>query len=173
MAYWPFFRVRAKFAKSPPPLQAALVRGSPETVAHLASQILQRLDGQSTRFDIALTPQHLGRVDVRIEIGRDGALKARLSFDSPTAAHDLSARQSELRSALQSAGFDVSEGALSFDVASGGQGGAGGDAGQAFAERGDNPGARQFQSIAEAADPSPLPTAYGLAAARGGLDIRV
>ncbi|WP_414530985.1 hypothetical protein, partial [Nodularia chucula] len=43
-----------------------------ETTAHLAAQIARSLDGKSTRFDMVLTPEDLGRVDVSLEIGDDG-----------------------------------------------------------------------------------------------------
>jgi hypothetical protein len=153
--------------------QAAVlpVRGSPETVAHLAAQMIQRLDGLTTRFDLSLNPQSLGRVDVRIEIGAKGALKARMAFDNAASAHELSGRHAELRAALQSAGFDVPEGAITYDVASGGPGGG------AFAERQDDGshGAPAFHDLADAADQDPAAVVknYFSAAGSSGVDIRV
>jgi flagellar hook-length control protein FliK len=161
-------------APAPPPavqaaqLAAALpVRGSPETVAHFAAQLIQKLEGQTTRFDLALNPQSLGRVDVRIEIDRKGLLRAHMAFDTAEAAQQIGGRQAELRAALESAGFDLAEGALSFDVASGGgQGGA-------FADR-ETGASRRFQTIADAADAAPaaMPS-YFTRAAAGGVDIRI
>lgn len=92
------------------------VRGSPETVASLAAQIVKKLDGRTTRFDVALSPGDLGRVDVRIEIGAHGRLTASMSFENPQAAAELRGRAGELQSALEQAGFDMS-GGMSFDVA--------------------------------------------------------
>lgn len=153
---------------------AAPVRGAPETVALLAAQMIQRLDGQITRFDLSLHPQSLGRVDVRIEIGAKGALKARMAFDDAASAHELSGRHAELRAALQSAGFDVPEGAITYDIASGGGSGAGGET---FAERQDASGhaAPAFNHLAEAADQDAAAgvQAYFRAAGSSGLDIRV
>lgn len=102
---------------------ATAVRGAPETVASLAAQIIKKLDGRSTRFDVQLHPAELGRVDVRLEIGATGKLTASMSFDNPQAAADLRSRSDELQRALENAGFDLS-GGLSFDVAgdSGGNG---------------------------------------------------
>ncbi len=89
-------------------------RATVETTAQLASQIARRLDSRSTRFDMVLTPEDLGRVDVSLEIGKDGQLSARLAFDNPAAAADLKGRADELRRQLQDAGFQVAGDALDF-----------------------------------------------------------
>ena len=101
---------------------AAILRGSPQTVASLAAQIARKLDGRSSRFDVQLDPAGLGKVDVRIEIGASGRMTAAMSFDTPQAAAELRARAGELQKALEQAGFDLS-GGMSFDVA--GDGGRG------------------------------------------------
>ena len=105
-----------------PAAAPAAVRGSPETVAALSAEILKKADAKTTRFDVALTPDGLGKVDVRIEIGRDGALTASMRFDTVHAAQELRGKANELRQALSDAGFNVADNALSFDVSSqGGQ----------------------------------------------------
>ena len=104
---------------------SSLSRATIETTALLAAQIARRLEGRSTRFDMALTPEGLGRVDVRVEIDADGQLAARLAFDNPAAATELRARADELRRQLEDAGFTLSRDALDFserDPSSGGQG---------------------------------------------------
>ncbi|TFW13170.1 flagellar hook-length control protein FliK [Brevundimonas intermedia] len=63
---------------------------------------------------MVLTPEDLGRVDVSLEIGKDGQLSARLAFDNPAAAADLKGRADELRRQLQDAGFQVAGDALDF-----------------------------------------------------------
>jgi hypothetical protein len=81
----------------------------------------------------------------------------------------MSGRHTELRAALQSAGFDVPEGALSFDVASGGGG--------AFADRqdADRTATPVFQNFADTADQDPAAAVknYFSAAGSSGVDIRV
>lgn len=107
------------------PNTSSLSRATIETTALLAAQIARRLEGRSTRFDMALTPEGLGRVDVRVEIDADGQLAARLAFDNPAAATELRARADELRRQLEDAGFTLSRDALDFserDPSSGGQG---------------------------------------------------
>ncbi|WP_240484630.1 flagellar hook-length control protein FliK [Brevundimonas nasdae] len=93
---------------------STLSRATVETTAQLAAHIARKLDGRSTRFDMVLTPEDLGRVDVSLEIGKDGQLSARLAFDNPAAAADLKGRADELRRQLQEAGFQVAGDALDF-----------------------------------------------------------
>ncbi|MFN7109651.1 MAG: flagellar hook-length control protein FliK [Brevundimonas sp.] len=102
---------------------SSLSRATIETTAHLAAQIARKLEGRSTRFDMVLTPEDLGRVDVSLEIGADGQLAARLAFDNPAAAAELRGRADELRRQLQDAGFQLTGDSLDFtqrDTSSGG-----------------------------------------------------
>jgi flagellar hook-length control protein FliK len=153
---------------------SAPVRGSPETVAALAAQIVKKLDGRATRFDLELDPAGLGKVDVRLEIGAQGRITAALTCDNPHAANELRARANELQRALEQAGFDLS-GGLSFDVADNGrqqgqpwqdqsQDGAGGFRGQAFRA------ALETAGEADAGASGPLRLRRGITA---GLDLRI
>lgn len=99
-----------------------------ETTAQIAAQIIRRLEGRSTRFDMVLTPEHLGRVDVKLDIDSEGRLAARLAFDNPAAATDLRGRADELRRQLQDAGFQLAHDALDFSEREAGSG-------QAFDQR--------------------------------------
>lgn len=91
-----------------------LARATVETTAQIAAQILRRLDGRSTRFEMVLTPESLGRVDVSLDIDADGRLAARLAFDNPVAATDLRGRVDELRRQLEDAGFQLDQDAFQF-----------------------------------------------------------
>jgi hypothetical protein len=108
------------------PLLSTLSRAAVETTAQIAAQIVRKLEGRSTRFEMALTPDDLGRVDVSLDIDADGALHATLAFDNPVAATELRGRADELRRQLIEAGFSVADDALSFAERdpSAGQGGA-------------------------------------------------
>lgn len=114
---------------------AAAVHGSQlaastiETTAQMAAQIARRLEGRSTRFDMALTPDDLGRVDVSLDIDADGGLTARLAFDNPLAATELRGRADELRRQLQDAGFTVGADSLSFSEREAGSSNGGSDQG--------------------------------------------
>lgn len=103
-------------AATPTAHAASSVRGGAETVANLAAQVVKKLGEKTTRFDVQLDPQGLGKVDVRIEIGAHGRITAGMTFENPQAAADVKARASELQKALEQAGFDLS-GGISFDVA--------------------------------------------------------
>ena len=85
-----------------------------QATAQIAAQIVRKLEGRSTRFEMALTPDDLGQVDVSISIDADGQLAARLAFDNPLAALDLRGRADELRRQLEEAGFRLAEDALQF-----------------------------------------------------------
>ncbi|GAA0621057.1 hypothetical protein GCM10009422_16010 [Brevundimonas kwangchunensis] len=85
-----------------------------EATAQIAAQIQRRLEGRNTRFEIALTPDELGRVDVRLDIDAEGRLAARLAFDNPAAAADLRGRVDELRRQLEQFGFQVADDAFEF-----------------------------------------------------------
>ncbi|WP_337188215.1 flagellar hook-length control protein FliK [Phenylobacterium sp.] len=153
----------------------APVRGSPETVANLAAQIAKKLEGRSTRFDVELNPEGLGKVDVRVEIGAHGRLTAALVFDSAQAAQDLKARAADLQRALEQAGFDVA-GGLSFDVAQD-QGGGRQAWQDARSEFGETVRGRAFRAALETAgDAADIATQGALKLRRGvnaGLDLRI
>lgn len=147
----------------------AEVRGQPQTVAALSAQIIKKLDGRSTQFDVALDPVGLGHVNVRVQIGAGGKMSAALAFDNPKAAAELRGRASELQSAMEQAGFDLS-GGLSFDVA--------GDPGQGPAGQQQQPAptfrGRAFQT---AQDTTGDPVASGQFSYRrssaSGVDVRI
>lgn len=96
------------------PALSTTSRASVEATSQIAAQIIAKLDAKATRFEIALSPEDLGRVDVSLDIDADGQLAARLSFDNPVAAADLRSRVDELRRQLEDAGFKLSRDALSF-----------------------------------------------------------
>ncbi len=104
---------RAAEAAQPPGL-STLSQSAVEATVQIAAQIVKRLEGRSTRFELALTPEGLGRVDISLDIEADGALRATLAFDNPVAATDLRARADELRRQLLDAGFTLADDALSF-----------------------------------------------------------
>lgn len=106
-------------AESPAPAHAqvaasSLSRATVETTVQIAAQIVRKLESRQTRFDMVLTPEDLGRVDVSLDIDSDGRLAARLAFDNPAAAADLRGRADELRRQLADAGFQLSQDAFEF-----------------------------------------------------------
>jgi len=93
---------------------SSLSRATIDATAQIAAQILRKLEGRSTRFEMALTPDDLGRVDVKLDIDSEGRLAARLAFDNPAAATDLRGRADQLRRELEDAGFQLADDAFEF-----------------------------------------------------------
>ena len=138
-----------------------------QTVSRLASGIVQNLKSKASRFQLALEPAGLGRVDISVRIGADGALSATLNFNSTQAADALKAHAGELRAALQQAGFNLGGSDLSFMTGNSGQQ-QGGSQGQSTGR----------QSFASAAAPEPqgavsAPISQTVASGADGLDIRI
>lgn len=95
-------------------LPSTLSRTAIDATAQIAAQILRKLEGRSSHFEMALTPDDLGRVDVKLDIDAEGRLAARLAFDNPAAAADLKGRVDELRRQLEQQGFQLSDDAIEF-----------------------------------------------------------
>lgn len=93
---------------------STLSRAAVDATAQIAAQILRKLEGRSTRFEIALRPAELGRIDVKLDIDAEGRLNARLAFDNPAAATDLRGRVDDLRRQLETAGFQLADDAFEF-----------------------------------------------------------
>jgi Meckel syndrome type 1 protein len=100
--------------------QASLQTGSsatlstPATAPHLAAEISRKFEGKSAQFDISLTPEGLGKVDVKITINARGEVSAAMKFDNPQAAAELKGRAAELQRALEQSGFSLSQDGISF-----------------------------------------------------------
>ena len=139
-----------------------------EITAQLAAQIGSNAGAARTAFDFALEPQGLGRVDVSLKIDSQGQLSAVLSFDNPGAAAEAKSRSADLQQALQQAGLNVGQSALSF-TSSGGQG-------HSAAWQGPGPASyAQGPITADAAANGPLApsTSARNASGVGGLDITI
>jgi flagellar hook-length control protein FliK len=165
----------ASLATAPAANTTHAVRGAPETVANLAAQIIKKLEGQSTRFDLELNPQGLGKVDVRVEIGAHGRLTASMLFDNAQSAQELKSRATELQRQLELAGFDLS-GGLTFDVADQGR------QGQAWQQQTETDSSRAFRgqafraALETAGDAADAAAQGALRLRRGvnaGLDLRI
>ncbi|MBC7768598.1 MAG: flagellar hook-length control protein FliK [Phycisphaerales bacterium] len=82
----------------------------------VAREIVRRFDGGNTRFELRLDPPELGRIEVRLEVSRDHRVSAVVSADSPQALSELVRHARELEQTLQSAGLQLNENGLSFDL---------------------------------------------------------
>jgi hypothetical protein len=77
------------------------------TIASLSAQIIQQAGQKSSRFDVQLTPEGLGRVDVAVQIDSQGNVTASLSFEKPDSAALVKDESGALQSALASAGLSL------------------------------------------------------------------
>ena len=132
---------------------AQLARINPaQTVSSLAAQIVSKTDGKTTRFDVTLDPDGLGKVNVAVEINAKGEISATLSFQHAAATEALSSHSEALRQALADSGLNLAPEDLTFQTGLGGSSGGGqfGTADQNFAETGRNAfsGASAFSAAA-------------------------
>jgi flagellar hook-length control protein FliK len=139
-------------------LEAASVRAAP-IPAQIGREIIRRFNGQSTSFTLRLDPAELGRVDVRLDVSRDHRVTAVVQADNPQALAELSRGARELEQALQSAGLQLTENGLSFDLS---------DRRGAFAAQEKSNGARAGETAASAPDePQAVARPIGLEHWRG------
>ena len=88
-------------------------------------------------FDITLTPDELGRIDVRLQIGEDGRISAHIQADRPETLSLLQRDRTELARALGQQGMNADQSSLQFSLRDGqaGQQGQAQDNGQGQARR--------------------------------------
>lgn len=92
--------------------------------AQVGREIVRRFNGGATQFELRLDPPELGRIEVRLDVSRDHKVTAIVTADNPQALSDLSRNARDLEQSLQSAGLNLAENGLSFDLRqSGGEGG--------------------------------------------------
>jgi flagellar hook-length control protein FliK len=92
-------------------------------LAGLAVEIAARALGGKRRFEIRLDPPELGRIDVRLDVARDGQVTSRLVVERAETLDLLRRDAPALERALQSAGLKTDASGLEFSLRdhSGGQ----------------------------------------------------
>jgi flagellar hook-length control protein FliK len=90
--------------------------------AQVGQEIVRRFNGGNTSFELRLDPAELGRVEVRMEVSRDHKVTAVITADNPQALTELARQARELEAQLQSAGLQLSDNGLSFDLRQGANG---------------------------------------------------
>jgi flagellar hook-length control protein FliK len=84
--------------------------------AQVGREIIRKFNGGNTRFELRLDPPELGRVEVKLEVSRDHRVTAIVGADSPQALAELTRHARDIEQALQSAGLELSDEGLSFDL---------------------------------------------------------
>ena len=95
---------------APPPLQPSL------PIAALPASIAIKALSGSNRIDIRLDPEELGRIDVALEIDRDGHIRASIAAEKPEALQLIVREARALEQAFDQAGFRRDENTLNFSL---------------------------------------------------------
>ncbi len=99
---------------------AASFAHRPNFIAHqVGLQITKAIADGQNEFTIRLNPPELGRVEVRLEFGADGGVKAALSAEKPETLNLLQRDAAALERALNDAGLKTNSGSLNFSLQQG------------------------------------------------------
>ncbi len=127
---------------------------SPHPASQMVAATIQKAasaDGNS-RLTIQLDPPDLGRVEVRMEFGKDKSMKAHLVIEKPETYLMLQRDAQLLERALQNAGLEPGQDGLGFELAQDGHefGHDGGHDGSAGGHAGGGSGGEEASEIIEA-----------------------
>lgn len=98
-------------------IAAATARGnSAATTQMIGLQMSRNAASKIDTFTMQLEPADLGRLEVQMNFGKDGAVSAKLIADKPETLSLLQRDSAQLERILQQSGLEVADGALSFDL---------------------------------------------------------
>lgn len=136
-------------------------------VMAIALQVARNLQKGVNRFDIRLDPAEMGRIDVRMEVKKDGHVAAHLTVDRPETLDLLQRDARALQQALNNAGLQANADSLNFSL----RDQSGGGNGQAFGASAPDTTSTASNTLADEPVASAL---YNInLSASGGVDIRV
>jgi flagellar hook-length control protein FliK len=95
---------------------AAVATSAPVPLTGVAVEIATRALEGKHRFEIRLDPPELGRIDVRLDVGRDGQVTSRLIVERAETLDLLRRDAPALERALQSAGLRTNDSGLEFSL---------------------------------------------------------
>jgi flagellar hook-length control protein FliK len=90
--------------------------GAPVPVSGLAIEIAASVQGGKSRFEVRLDPAELGRIDVRIDVDRNGQVTSHLTVEKPETLSMLRQDAPQLQQALNDAGLKTGNGGLQFSL---------------------------------------------------------
>jgi len=103
-----------------PAVTAAVPQAAPQAsavpLAGVAIEIASRALAGKNRFEIRLDPPELGRIDVRLDVGRDGRVTSHLVVDRADTLNLLQRDAAGLQRALQDAGLKTGDDGLQFSL---------------------------------------------------------
>ena len=82
----------------------------------LAVEIAASAHSGKSRFEIRLDPADLGRIDVRIDVDRNGQVTSHLTVEKPETLSMLRQDAPQLQQALDDAGLKTGDGGLQFSL---------------------------------------------------------
>jgi flagellar hook-length control protein FliK len=82
----------------------------------LALEIAASARNGKSSFEIRLDPAELGRIDVRIDVDRNGQMTSHLTVEKPETLSMLQQDAPQLQRALDNAGFKTGDGGLQFSL---------------------------------------------------------
>jgi flagellar hook-length control protein FliK len=149
---------------------ATQATGAAVPVSGLAVEIAASVQSGKTHFEVRLDPADLGRIDVRIDVDRNGQVTSHLTVEKTETLSMLKQDAPQLQQALNDAGLKSGSGGLQFSLRDQSQ------SGQNNPNNNQNSGQPQRLVISEE-DTVPAAIAgrsYGrMLGASGGVDIRV
>lgn len=103
-------------AKSTSPASQLHARGYTSPTQAVAIQIAAKAQNGTQQFEIRLNPPELGRVEVKMEFGRDGQINTHLIVERPETLDMLSKDARQLERALAQAGVNLESDGLTFSL---------------------------------------------------------
>ena len=97
-------------------LSVTAATSAPVPLSGLAVEIAASVKSGKSRFEIRLDPADLGRIDVRIDVDRNGQVTSHLTVEKPETLSMLRQDAPQLQRALDDAGFKTGDGGLQFSL---------------------------------------------------------
>ena len=97
-------------------LSVTTAANGPVPLSGLALEIAASIKSGKSRFEIRLDPADLGRIDVRIDIDRNGQVTSHLTVEKPETLSILRQDAPQLQRALDDAGIKTGSGGLQFSL---------------------------------------------------------
>lgn len=156
-------------ANAAAPLNASVQLGNNIAVplSGLAVNIALNAQAGQSRFEIRLDPAELGRIDVRLDVDKHGQVTSHLTVERPATLDLLRRDAPQLQRALEDAGLKTGDSGLQFSLR---------DQSQQQQRADEDAQRNSYRLVVDEIPAIPAETArtYArLAAARGGVDIRI
>jgi len=98
------------------PLTVTAATSAPVPLSGLALEIAASAQNGKSRFEIRLDPADLGRIDVRVDVDRNGQVTSHLTVEKPETLSMLQQDAPQLQRALDDAGLKTGNGGLQFSL---------------------------------------------------------